>query len=74
MQIAAKKTELKEKSENSDYQISESDKKMLEPKQIDQRVRYLKVDISMDEHNDSIQKFDNDGSKGHSGVDTIYHI
>jgi len=71
MQINAKLEEMKQEHDEGD---NETDFKIPEAKQIDPRMRYLKVDISMDEHTDvSIQKFEGKGPT-HSGVDTIYHI
>lgn len=51
----------------------------LSKKNIDPKVRILKVDISIDEQSESFQKlkqFDYFPSplKTHSGIDTIYHI
>ena len=49
----------------------------LETKQINQKVRYLKVDISIDEQSEHYQpKYDSQSTtlKTHSGIDTIYHI
>ena len=47
----------------------------LEAKQINPKVRYLKVDISIDEQSEQYQpKFDNTLLRTHSGIDTIYHI
>jgi hypothetical protein len=39
---------------------------------IDEKMRYLKVDISIDEQTQQFQNLN--APKGHSGIDTIYHI
>jgi len=53
----------------------------LETKVIEQKMRFLKVDISIDEQNQQYLKFDNSNNlygpvthRTHSGIDTIYHI
>lgn len=43
-------------------------------KQIDEKMRYLKVDISIDEQSQQYFKHDNANRQSHSGIDTIYHI
>ena len=46
----------------------------LTKKIIDARVRFLKVDISIDESSEQYQKFDSHNHRNHSGIETIYHI
>jgi DNA polymerase sigma len=50
----------------------------LEAKEIAPTMRYLQVDISIDEQSHQYLKFDNKGfgnaPRNHSGIDTIYHI
>lgn len=50
----------------------------LVPKEIGETMRYLKVDISIDEQSQQYLKYDNqyygEAARSHSGIDTIYHI
>lgn len=87
-QIETRLRELKqERMENSAYGEDYANEKIdlkqmgLDKKTIDPKVRYLKVDISIDEQSESYQKGSKFGdysfnaqSKTHSGIDTIYHI
>ena len=48
----------------------------LEAKTINQKMRYLKVDISIDEQTQpmKVPEFGMTQVRSHSGIDTIYHI
>jgi DNA polymerase sigma len=87
-QIDTRLRELKqERMESSDYNEDFANEKIdlrqmgLDKKNIDPKVRFLKVDISIDEQSESYQKNNKFGdhnlnvpSRTHSGIDTIYHI
>lgn len=65
-------------AENDQIDLSELG---LEPKTIGEKMRYLKVDISIDEQSHQFLRHDSSNNfhsgtvpRSHSGIDTIYHI
>lgn len=85
-QIDTRLKEIKqERMENSHYNEDFANEKIdlrqmgLDKKNIDSKVRFLKVDISIDEQTESYQRGHKYSdyhlpSRTHSGIDTIYHI